>query len=275
MTRHSRIKGLEMTYHVMIRGNEKRNIFMNDSDRSRFLQILIKMKSKYNFLLEAYCLMDNHVHLLINDNNNDISNIMKSINVSYANYFNKQYSRVGHLFQDRFLSQIITDDRYLITVSAYIHNNPVRAMIVEKPEMYKWSSMNEFILKKVDSKIANPERILEKFSLLPNEAVKYYYNYVIKSEVVDEGIIDIEEDRIQIRIKNQDYIENFYDGKRVIDKELELRNSTLGNIKKDKSLRKEIMTILHKNSELTLSEIGKLCGGYSKATVSLTLKNIN
>ena len=273
MPRHSRVKGLEMTYHVMLRGNEKKDIFTNDSDKNRFLDILIRMKNKYNFVLEAYCLMNNHVHLLINGNNNDISILMKSINVSYANYFNKAYKRVGHLFQDRFLSQVVTDDKYLISVSAYIHNNPVLAKIVEKPEAYEWSSMKEYMMKKVDREIVDPQRILEKFSSLLKEAVNCYYNYVGKFEEVDEKYIDIEEDRIQARIKNQDYIENFQDGKRVINKQLELRNITLYNIKKDKSLRKEIMSFLRKNSGLTLSEIGELCGGYSKSTVCIVLKN--
>jgi putative transposase len=102
MPRIAREKGEFSTYHIILRGNERKNIFLQDDDKIRFLNIMSRMMEKYNFILESYCLMDNHVHLLINDNGNDISKIIKSINVSYAYYFNHNYKRVGHLFQDRF-----------------------------------------------------------------------------------------------------------------------------------------------------------------------------
>lgn len=262
MTRLARMKDLNLTYHVMLRGNEKRNIFIDDSDKNKFLDTLSRMKNKYDFLLEAYCLMNNHVHLLINDNNNDISLFMKSINVSYANYFNKKYQRVGHLFQDRFLSQIVTDDNYLIAVSAYIHNNPVKAKIVKSPEHYRWSSMNGYMMRDVNEQLVHSNRILGKFS-----SVSSYYDFVIKYEDDGTRFIDIEEDKILIRKGNTDYIDNVDGAIKVVASELELRKSTLAEVRKDKSLRKEIMVMLRKNSRLTLLEIGQICGGYSPSTV--------
>lgn len=83
-----------------------------------------KYKYKYNFIIYAYCLMD-HVNLLINDNCNDISKIMKSINLSYVLYFNRKYKRCGHFFQNRFISEIIIDDTHLLEGSKYIHDNPI------------------------------------------------------------------------------------------------------------------------------------------------------
>ena len=132
MPRVQRVKGEFSTYHVVQRGNEKKKIFRDDEDKAKFLETLAKAREKYNFLLYAYCLMDNHIHLLVNDNGNDISKLMKSINVSYVSYFNRAYQRCGHLFQDRFKSELVKDDRYLLEVSRYIHNNPVKAKMVEK-----------------------------------------------------------------------------------------------------------------------------------------------
>lgn len=97
MSRQVRKKGEFSTYHIIQRGNERKNIFISDADRERFLYILERMKKKYNFLI-FLLLMDNHVHLIINDNGNDISLIIKSINISYASYFNRTYKRCGHLF---------------------------------------------------------------------------------------------------------------------------------------------------------------------------------
>ena len=99
MPRVQREKGEFSTYHIIQRGNERKNIFLSDEDKERFIAILIKTREKYNFLVYCYCLMDNHLHLIINDNGNDISKIMKSINVSYVAYFNRIYHRYGHLFQ--------------------------------------------------------------------------------------------------------------------------------------------------------------------------------
>ena len=123
MPRQRRKKGEYNTYHVIQRGNERKNIFLFDEDRERFIETLLRMKEKYNFLVYTYCLMDNHYHLIIYDNGNDISQLMKSINTSYAIYFNRVYKRCGHLFQDRFRSELIEDDNYLLEVSRYIHNN--------------------------------------------------------------------------------------------------------------------------------------------------------
>lgn len=104
--------------------------------------------------------MDNHVHLLNNDNGSDISKLMKSINVSYVAYFNRVHERSSHLFQDRFRSEIVKDDRYLLEVSRYIHNNPVKAKLVKKPGDFKWSSYNIY-----------SEKISDDFDLIDTSMV--------------------------------------------------------------------------------------------------------
>jgi REP element-mobilizing transposase RayT len=100
MPRYARVKrGEYCTYHIIQRGNERRAIFRGDSDKERFLETLVRMKEKYAYKVYYYCLMDNHMHLIINTNGSDISQIMKSINVSHSIYFNKAHRRCGHSFR--------------------------------------------------------------------------------------------------------------------------------------------------------------------------------
>lgn len=272
MPRAARIKGEFSTYHVMQRGNEKRNIFISDDDRNRFLSTLERMREKYNFKLEAYCLMDNHIHLLINDNGNDISKIVKSMNISYAYYFNHIYNRVGHLFQDRFKSEIIDNEDYLLAVSAYIHNNPVKAGIVKTPEDYKWSSFRRYIGKEADeSGIVSIGRILGILSGGMKKAMQEYYRYVLKFEPETE-IIDVEEDKILYARDNLEYIESYEMAKQMIAKEFLLRGINGEELKNDKTARCEIILRLRKNSSLTLGEIGELCGRLSSSMVCKILK---
>lgn len=129
----------------MLRGNEKKNIFNNDEDKQYLVDILQRKKEGNRYFLHAFCLMDNHIHLLLSEGEEDIAKIMKRITVSYVYYFNKKYKRVGHLFQDRFRSEAVEEDRYILSLMRYIHQNPVKAGLVERAEDYKWSSLNAYI----------------------------------------------------------------------------------------------------------------------------------
>ena len=147
-------------YHITIRGIDKKDIFYDDKDRYKFLEFIKKTKEKYNYEIYAYCLMDNHVHLVIYDKERQISKIMQSIEISYVFYFNKKYDRVGHLFQNRFFSKNVEDNRYLLQLCRYIHQNPLKAKI-GKTENYKWSSYKEYIS---IPKIIDPMILLSIFS---------------------------------------------------------------------------------------------------------------
>lgn len=272
MPRIARMKGEFSTYHVIQRGNERKSIFISDDDRIKFLDTIKRMKEKYNFKLEAYCLMDNHVHLLINDNGNDISKIIKSINISYAYYFNRIYKRVGHLFQDRFKSEVIDNDKYLVAVSAYIHNNPVKAGIAVMPEEYMWSSYNCFVGQEIKRPgLVDTERILWMFSNSRKKAAEDYRGYVLNFQPKTE-IIDVEDDKLLYIKDNLDYIESYDCAIRLIEEELLNKGKQVEEIKKDKDLRRELIIRLRRNSLLTLKEIGILCGGLSPSMVCKILK---
>lgn len=132
-------------YHITCRGNRQSDIFREDMDRYYYLKTLRETKQKYPYILHGYCLMTNHVHLHLETIDVNIGEVMKKINMTYAVYFNNKYSFVGHLFQDRFRSDLIDSDPYNLQVSRYIHLNPVSAGIVDNALDYQWSSYREYM----------------------------------------------------------------------------------------------------------------------------------
>ncbi|WP_170270384.1 transposase [Heliorestis acidaminivorans] len=146
MARTARRKSETGIYHVMLRGIDKRDIFQNESDYKKFLEYIEKAKEKVNFTVYAYCLMTNHVHLLLKETEkHEIGDIVKRIAVGYVQYHNIKMGRVGHLFQNRFKSEAVDKDAYFLTVLRYIHQNPLKAGMVKALGDYQWSSYNEFI----------------------------------------------------------------------------------------------------------------------------------
>lgn len=134
-------------YHVYNRGNSKQDIFLGSQDYSIYMNRLGRYAIKHAVSLVCYCLMPNHVHLLVRQNSNTpIYKFISSLHTSYSMYFNKKYNRVGHLFQDRFKQVQVISDEYLLHLSRYLHLNPVKEGLVERPEDYRWSSFKEYIM---------------------------------------------------------------------------------------------------------------------------------
>jgi len=130
---------------VVARGNRKEDIFRQNEDYKVYMKFLRKVNEKFPFKLYSYCLMGNHVHLQIATIDSEIWKIMKSIHWMYSMYFNEKYDLTGHLFQGRYYSEIIDTESYLLQTSKYIHLNPVKAGIVEKPIQYPWSSYGVYM----------------------------------------------------------------------------------------------------------------------------------
>ena len=130
-------------YHVVCRGVGTQILFEDENDYRRYLNTLQRFLEENGLTLIAYCLMENHVHLLLHAENG-LDRAMKQIAVSYAHYYNWKYDRTGHLFQGRFMSEPIEDERYLLAVVRYIHNNPPKAGICPR-EKYRWSSWHEYV----------------------------------------------------------------------------------------------------------------------------------
>jgi len=138
--RHARQLAGSGIYHVMLRGVNRDAIFLEDDDSAMFLRALSKVKDVSGCLLFAYCLMSNHVHLVLRSGEEPIGTVVKRLGVRYAGWFNRKYGRVGHLFQDRFKSVPVEDDAHLVTLLRYVWNNPVEAGIVARSDDYRWSS---------------------------------------------------------------------------------------------------------------------------------------
>ena len=127
-------------YHVLSRGNEKRDIFFDDDDRRQFLDTVGEMSGRFIVDIFAYVLMDNHYHLLLRTMRANLSKAMQWFGTTYTRRFNNRHSRSGHLFQGRYKSLIIENDAYLTQLSCYIHRNPLRAGIVKRLADYRWNS---------------------------------------------------------------------------------------------------------------------------------------
>ncbi len=145
MPRQARRKSESGIYHIMLRGINKQEIFEDREDYSKFLETLNKYKAISEYKVFAYCLMSNHIHLLLKVEKEDLDLIIKRIGGSYVYWYNWKYKRNGHLFQDRFKSEPVEDDAYLLTVVRYIHQNPLKAGLCKNIDDYKYSSYNEYI----------------------------------------------------------------------------------------------------------------------------------
>lgn len=140
MARHARQLAESRIYHVMLRGVNRDAIFLEEADFQRFLTSLAEAKESSGCLVLAYCLMTNHVHLVLRTKDEPIGTVVKRLGVRYAGWFNRKYGRVGHLFQDRFASVPVEDDGYFVTLLRYVWNNPVEAGLATRPDEYRWSS---------------------------------------------------------------------------------------------------------------------------------------
>lgn len=160
MPRKARAHSGSETYHIMLRGVNKQQIFFDEEDYHQFVQILGHYKIVSGFVLYAYCLMGNHVHLLIYVKDEPLETIFRRIGSAFVYWYNSKYQRVGHLFQDRFKSEPINTESYLMTVFRYILKNPVKAGICKSAELYPYSSCREYYYS--EKGITDTEPILSK-----------------------------------------------------------------------------------------------------------------
>lgn len=254
MPRRARRLSESKIYHIIIRGNERQNIFRSAEDKEKFLEILrIKRKEGcYEYL--AYCLMDNHVHLIIDQGEENIAKIMQGINVRYAQYFNKRYDRIGHLFQDRFKSEEIGDDRYLLAAVRYIHNNPVKVGMVETPANYRWSSYNSYINSGVDLGIVNCKIVRSIFSEEKDRAITLFKEFSMLNS--EDTFIDLSDKVVanEISIQNEEQARDF------VLNYLRQQHIEIEALKNDKQNRNALIIQLKNQSRMSVRGIANLLG---------------
>lgn len=146
MPRAAREKSPTNMYHIVFKSLTEFDLFRDDEDKRKYLELLKRYLIKYGFVLYSYCLMDNHGHLQIDTLGADISDIMHAVNLCYSKYYNKKYKRGGPVFRERFYAKAVTNERYFITLSAYIHNNPKDIKgYKNNVAAYPFSSLKEYI----------------------------------------------------------------------------------------------------------------------------------
>ena len=128
-------------HHIYNRGVEKRNVYKENADKEKFLRLLCDICDHYDFTVHAYALMDNHYHLLVENRRENLSAGMRQLNSLYAQYFNRKYNRVGHLWQDRYKSWCVLDERYLLTLFKYFEANPIKAGLCEEAGAYGFTML--------------------------------------------------------------------------------------------------------------------------------------
>lgn len=178
MARPLRIVYPGAVYHITNRGNDKKDIFKDDQDRETFLKILALVNKRYHWLCHAYCLMDNHYHLMIETPDGNLSLGMRQLNGVYTQARNKRRNKTGHLFQGRYKAILIQKDSHLLEVCRYVVLNPVRAKMVEKPEDWKWSSYLATTGKAPPHSCLTTDWILGQFSRTRAKAAKEYRQFV-------------------------------------------------------------------------------------------------
>lgn len=145
MGRRPRERSETGIYHAILKGMDGRSLFYDGEDRDVFMDKLRRAREIGGMELYAYCLMDNHVHLLVKEGE-ELGISMKRLTVGYVQFHNKKYGRTGHLFLNRYHSEVVEDDRYLLAVTRYIHRNPVKAHLVSDPAEYPYSSYKNYLI---------------------------------------------------------------------------------------------------------------------------------
>lgn len=202
MARKPRIHYENAIYHVIARGNNREDIFLDAGDKDKYLELVGKYKQKYGFELFAYVLMDNHVHLLVCIDQIPISKIMQGIQQTYTLYYNKKYRHIGHVFQQRYKAYLCNSDSYLLSIVCYIHQNPCRANLSDGLN-YKWSSHTNYLLGQRGNS-ANPIFVLQMFNDDMAKAVKQYGDLVYQEqkEIRINQVIGVEAGRQHIIADN-------------------------------------------------------------------------
>lgn len=178
MARPLRIELAGGLYHVMSRGNERRDIVRDDADRQRRLDWLQRTVATYGWRLHAFALLTNHEHLFVETPEPNLSAGMHLLNSSYTGYFNLRHRRAGHLFQGRFKAQLIEEEGHYLEISRYIHLNPVRAKLVTRPEAWPWSSYPGYHRVSAVRGWVTYARVLREFGNSERESRRAYRRFV-------------------------------------------------------------------------------------------------
>jgi len=188
MARQARQESGTGYYHVMSRGINREFLFSLDSNKQVFMQLVAEQQAANMFELAAWCIMGNHVHLLLKADREQISRAVKVINLKYAAHYNRCQKRIGPVFGDRFRSERVEDDTYLLGLIRYLHRNPVQAELVSDVAAYPWSSYGEYL---AVPRFISPQQKDFVLSLFSNDRKDFV---AFHSQVDDNDYMETKED---------------------------------------------------------------------------------
>jgi REP element-mobilizing transposase RayT len=220
----ARAKRLDIVgfYHVINRGVERRSIFLEPQDYEFFMTLLLKMTKDYDITLHTFCLMTNHYHLLVETKQQNLSKAIQFLNDKYAKYFNKKYSRVGHLWQGRFKSLYLYDDAHFWIVAKYIERNPITAQMVQDVTHYRYQSLFQWKYKQEYKELITDSKIFDM-------TLSEYESYI--SSELQEDALEIVYTTPKIIKKNGDIkllykrLETFFEQDRDINRDENIKKA--------------------------------------------------
>jgi putative transposase len=246
MARKARKQSKTGYYHLMVRGNNREKVFLRAIEKQYFLKLVQHQVDNGKILIVAYCLMDNHAHFLIHSDLLEMSEAFKWINIKFAGMYNNKYKRVGHVFQDRYRSEVINIEGHIIRVMRYIHNNPIKARIVAKPSDYQWSSYKSYVDKK-DNLVSSNEKqmIMDLFSDSMEQFVEFH------SEEETHEFLETEED-IELEREEKALI--------IIDKYCQQHEIIANELRNNKDVLEKVVNELIETNYLSHRRIAGLLG---------------
>ena len=230
-------------YHIILRSINQHIIFEEDDDYQKMLYILSDCKRTFDIDIYAYCLMDNHIHLLIRSSEDHLASFFQSLGTRFVRWYNTKYQRSGHLFQDRYYSIPVEKEQQFLSTLTYIHNNPVKSSLCRYPSEYRWSSYNAFYGQKnplVDTSFS--------FDIAGSKDLLHQYFSTDSTHFDDSQVIPALE-KTRHFMPDKDALNIF--------KEVTKLYSTSEAVDLPKSLRNKYMDILYKKG-LTQKQIARL-----------------
>lgn len=263
MGRKPRLEYPGGVYHIIQRGNNREYIFGNDHDKRFIIDLIKEYRDKFKFDLYGYVIMSNHYHLILKLSYVPLQDIMHRINNKYSRNFNKTYNRTGHVFENRYKGILVIDDKYLLSLLRYVHQNPVLARMCKWVSDYPWSSDRLYRLNNKSNGIVNIGFILDIFTKDRVDAIKSYIDFMDENKKEDIGVF---EDADVIGAVNTRVIDEYIKSdtksldkilKDVTEDETLYNNIKEGSRKRNLSRYKKEFIDIATKSGYTMEEIGK------------------
>jgi REP element-mobilizing transposase RayT len=246
-------------YHVTSRGDRREAIYLDESDRGAWLEVLGNVCERFNWVVHAYCQMTNHYHLLVETVDGNLSNGMRQLNGIYTQYFNRRHGLVGHLYQGRYKAILVQKETYLLELTRYVVLNPLRAAMVKSPENWPWSSYRAMIGEAHVPQWLDVDWLLAQFGRQREKAIGAYRQFVMEGKGLPSPLGQAQH---QLLLGDEAFVERYKQDK----KPEELREVSkahrrslalsLDEYRQRYPTRNEAMAWAYLSGAYTMSEIG-------------------